>query len=586
MFYLNKKIVPANHLQEDFSHLRQTLNFKRIWLFFVLLTSGFAIVPVLFFALIDYNVTRHSVESEATLRSSRQVSNAWRSVSFFLNQRQSALSFAVYDNTFEDLTDPDRLSEILSNLQKAFGDFTDIGVIDSNGRQVAYKGPYNLEGKDYSGQEWFKKVLYYGTYISDVFLGFRNVPHLAVAIKYKLPNGSFYVLRATLEHQLSRVLSHDESSSSGDLFLINALGVIQTESRYFGDVFSRIPFAVPDFSSQTNVIEIKPRNTGVFIIGYAFIPDTPFILLSAHPKDKLMEPWLKSRKDLTLYLAISITVVLLWIVATISYMVRRLKSSDQKRLKTLHMLEYSNKLATIGRLAAGVAHEINNPLAVINEKAGLIKDIFSFTPEYEKNQKLITTVDFITDSVERCSRITRRLLSFARHMDIRIQSIDLKEVITEVLGFMEKEAEYRSIVVNIDVPDDIPKFETDRGKLQQILLNLINNSFAAMRDGGRLDLKAELTGHDRVKIICTDNGSGIPETDIPHVFEPFFSTKATSGGGTGLGLSITYGLVIELGGDIELSSEINKGTTFTITLPLKPTLKERTTGEFDENIAG
>ncbi|MBU4318036.1 MAG: two-component sensor histidine kinase [Proteobacteria bacterium] len=586
MFFMKKNNEPVTPHEEDFSLLRQTLNFKRIWLFFVLLTSGFAIVPVLFFALIDYNVTRHSVESEAILRSSRQVSNAWRSVSFFLNQRKSALSFAVYDNRFEDLSTQTRLASILANLQKAFGDFTDIGVIDATGRQIAYEGPYNLVGKDYSDQEWFKNVLHYGAFISDIFLGFRNVPHLAIAIKYELPNGSFYVLRATLEHQLSSLLAHDESNTDGDLFLINPQGVIQTQSRYFGDVLNPAPFSVPAFSSSTNVIESKIGNGPEYILGYAFIPDTPFILISAHPRAKLMEPWIQTRKDLTLYLVISITVVLLWVVVAISYMVRRLSVSDQRRIKYLHMLEYSNKLATVGRLAAGVAHEINNPLAVINEKAGWIKDMFTFKAEYSKDPKLIETVNVITASVERCSRITRRLLRFARHMDVRIQAIDLKEVITEVLGFMEKEAEYRSIEVDIQVPDNIPRFESDRGKLQQILLNLVNNSFAAMSDGGRLKISTERVGDDKVSIICSDNGCGISEADIRHVFEPFFSTKAKSGGGTGLGLSITYGLVKELGGNIDLSSEVNKGTTFKVTLPLKPIIKERLAGEDDESIAG
>ncbi len=559
----------AQH-EEEFSRLRQTLNFRRIWLFFVLLTSGFAIVPVIFFALIDYNVTKYSVETEAILRTSRMASNSWRSVSFFLNQRKSALSYTVYDHDYTQLTDPLRLSRILENLQKAFGDFTDIGVIDASGYQKTYKGPYNLEGKDYSGQEWFKKVLDHGTYISEVFLGFRHVPHLAIAIRHDLPDGSFYVLRATLEHQLTNLLAQDERIGEGDLFLINAQGVLQTSSKYFGKVFGVIPFPVPEFTPLTNVMEVNVSNASVFIVGYAYIPDTPFILMAVQQKNKLMEPWRRSRMDLIRYLVISITVILVWILIAITYMVKSLKISDQKRIKYLHMLEYSSKMATIGRLAAGIAHEINNPLAIINEKAGLIKDLFTFKPEYGRDPKLMKTVDDITASVERCSKITRRLLRFARHIDLSYQIVNIKEVILEVLGFLEKEAEYRSIEVVVQAGDNIPEFETDRGKLQQILLNIINNAFAAMSDGGRLEITAETAGENFVKITIADNGCGIPESDIKLVFEPFFSTKAKSGGGTGLGLSITYGLVKELGGDIDLTSEVNKGTLFTITLPLKP----------------
>jgi len=570
IFSIGKKPTASAQHEDQFALLRQTLNFRRIWLFFVLLTSTFAIVPVIFFALIDYNLTKYSVESEAILRTSRLVSNAWRSVSFFLNQRKSALEFTVYDNSVDELTDPERLSAILKNLQKGFGDFTDIGVIDMNGYQQTYKGPYSLEGKDYSKQEWFKNVLDRGTYISEIFLGFRNVPHLAIAIKHNLPDGSFYVLRATIEHQFTSMLSQYERLGEGDLFLINTRGMLQTPSQYFGDVLEEIQLPVPEFTPHTNVMEVKIPDFSVLIVGYRYIPETPFILMAVQPKNKLMKPWRDSRMDLIWYLIISITVILVWILIVITYMVRRLKLSDQRRVKSLHMLEYSNKLATIGRLAAGIAHEINNPLAIINEKAGLVKDLFAYKPEYTQNPKLMQIMDSITASVERCSRITRRLLRFARHMDVSIQSINLKEVILEVLGFMEKEADYRAIEVDVQVPDDIPEFETDRGKLQQILLNLVNNAFASMSDEGRLQLKAETIGQEYVKIVCEDNGCGIPESDIPYVFEPFFSTKAKTGAGTGLGLSITYGLVKELGGDIELSSEVNKGTIFTIVLPLKP----------------
>jgi len=231
------------------------------------------------------------------------------------------------------------------------------------------------------------------------------------------------------------------------------------------------------------------------------------------------------------------------------------------------MVEYSNKMASIGRLASGIAHEINNPLAIINEKAGLINDMFTFKKEYKENPKLIKTANSIITSVERCARITRRLLNFARHMHGDIQPVNIKKLIREVLGFMEKEAEYRSIEIVLDISDEIPEFKFDRGKLQQILLNLINNAFSAINDEGRLELIAKLKDSDNVSIVCKDNGIGISKDNLKQIFDCFFSTK-TSSGGTGLGLSITYNLVQEIGGTIEVQSEEGKGTEFTIILPL------------------
>ncbi|MCD6224727.1 MAG: HAMP domain-containing histidine kinase, partial [Deltaproteobacteria bacterium] len=225
--------------------------------------------------------------------------------------------------------------------------------------------------------------------------------------------------------------------------------------------------------------------------------------------------------------------------------------------------------------------EINNPLAIINEKAGLIKDLFKIKKEYQNDEKIIGLIDSVLSSVKRAGTITKRLLNFARHMDVSVETIDLKKVIWDVLGFLDKEADYRDIAVSVDVADDIPPFISDRGKLQQIFLNLVNNAFAAMDDGGHLDISAKKKRDKYVEIKITDDGCGIPESVRRLVFEPFFSTKQKKG--TGLGLSITYRLVQDIGGKVVLESVVDKGTTFTITLPLK-TKKMRI--EANENIVG
>ena len=290
-------------------------------------------------------------------------------------------------------------------------------------------------------------------------------------------------------------------------------------------------------------------------------------------KEELMKPWYTTRMEVIGFLVISIIIILLVILSGATYLVNRVYLADQTRIMTLHEVEYSNKMASIGRLASGVAHEINNPLAIINEKAGLIKDLLTFKKDYTKDPRLIGLVDSVLSSVERCGRITKRLLGFARHMDVSIQSTKLDEIIHDVLGFLYKEAEYRSIEVSVKIPNDIPQLETDRGKLQQIFLNLINNAFAAMSDGGHLDITARREDKNSVSVTIADDGCGIPDEDLERIFEPFFSTK-TKKGGTGLGLSITYGLVKDVGGTISVQSEVEKGTSFTITLPLKMEQKE------------
>jgi len=256
--------------------------------------------------------------------------------------------------------------------------------------------------------------------------------------------------------------------------------------------------------------------------------------------------------------------------------------ADKAKAETMALMEQNNQLASIGQLAAGVAHEINNPLALINETAGYVKDQFTIKKQYHEDDELLGNIDYILEAVERCGTITRQLLGFARKFDVKIQKVNLNEIISDVLVFHTKEAEYRNIKVYVDIPKDIPEIETDRGKLQQVLLNLVNNAFQALDNGCNLNIKASLESRDRVGITISDNGCGMSQENLSRIFEPFFTTKER-GEGTGLGLAITYGLVKKLHGSISVDSKENEGTTFTITLP---TLIDKEISEDEGPIGG
>ena len=135
----------------------------------------------------------------------------------------------------------------------------------------------------------------------------------------------------------------------------------------------------------------------------------------------------------------------------------------------------------------------------------------------------------------------------------------------EVLGFLEKEASYRNLRIDFNYPEEPPTIVSDRGQLQQIFLNIINNAFAAVEDGGHIEIGIERAGADAVEVKIADDGVGIPADQLTHIFDPFFTTK--KGAGTGLGLSITYGIVQKLGGQIGVKSKVGEGTCFTVTLP-------------------
>jgi two-component system NtrC family sensor kinase len=554
--------------------LAHTINLRRLWKVTVLLMAVVSLTPLAVMTGIDYKVTQKSIESEILLVTSRVVSNTKRAVAFSLVERMSALDFIVRDNPHDALTDCARLATILDHLQTSFQGFVDLGVIDSSGRQRCYVGPYELSGVDYAEQEWFHRVVNQGMHVSDVFPGFRQVPHLVIAVKHGLPNGDFYVLRTSLEADFfNTLLTNLELGGKGDAFMINKAGILQTSSRSHGAILKAIDLQVPERSEETRVLEVRTPEGFPLIVGYAYIPETPFILMIVKEKAALMEAWRTTRHQLIGFLAVSITAILLVIFGVTTYLVNRIYQADLRRIATLHQVEYANKMASLGRVGAGVAHEINNPLAIINEKAGLIKDIFTYTDRYAHDAKLLGIADSILAAVERCATITHRLLAFARSSEAEMRSVSLPDVITEVLGFMGKEAEYRSITVKVDFEEGVTTIESNRGKLQQIFLNLINNAFAAVADGGVIAIRAQRDSNDRVAVEVTDTGCGMTELERARVFEPFFTTRSSQGG-TGLGLSITHSLVSEIGGSIRVESEPGQGSTFTVVLPRGHTVRE------------
>ena len=584
---LFERLKPDFWQSENASGLyKQLFDYRRLWKETALISVVIIFLQLALLTGYDYKVTKATFEAEALARSARFVAKARRTESFLLSKKRFALEFIINDNSYEQLLQPGRMGRLLENLNKGLGLFLDLGVIDANGRQLVYAGPYHLEDADYSGQPWFKEIQNQGIFISDVFMGLRNLPHMIIAVKKTLDDGSFYVLRTAVSiERLTEILSIELTGEVGDAFLVNHQGVLQTPSRYFGEILSAVPIAVPQFSDHTEGYELRgiDRETlhalpgggkslpeavrqSPLVVNYAYVENSPFILMLVSPKSELMAHWQETKVKIVIFLACTVATILLVVLCVVTYLVNAIYIADQKRVMTLHEIEYSEKMASIGRLAAGIAHEINNPLAIINEKAGLIQDLFMIKAQYKEDAKLQGLIASIVSSVERCSVITRRLLSFARQSDANITRVNLHKVVTEVVSFLGKEPEYRSIAIDIDIENGIDDIVIDKGKLQQVLLNIIKNAFAAVDDGGHLWIRARRQGPG-VELTIQDDGCGIPQEDLCKIFEPFFTTKGGRGG-TGLGLSITYGLITEMGGNIRVTSEKDKGTSFILSLPL------------------
>ncbi len=242
-------------------------------------------------------------------------------------------------------------------------------------------------------------------------------------------------------------------------------------------------------------------------------------------------------------------------------MARSLKDRDDRLKKAFMQITRTERLAALGQMAAGVAHEINNPLGGILLYSNLILEDL---PEDDPLRENLEKIAYQTD---RCKKIVQNLLDFARTPSGEMVFLNINDLIIATLDLVRDQSMFHGIVIETMLGEGLPDVKGDKSRLEQAFLNLIINAADAMEGKGRLSIKTTLSGTSHVKIFISDTGGGIDKAYIPHIFEPFFTTKDT-GRGTGLGLSITYGIIRSHNGFIDIESDKGEGTTFIISLPI------------------
>jgi two-component system sensor histidine kinase HydH len=221
-------------------------------------------------------------------------------------------------------------------------------------------------------------------------------------------------------------------------------------------------------------------------------------------------------------------------------------------------IERSQRLASLGSLAAGVAHEIRNPLSSIKGFATYFRE------RYRENQEDSRTADIMVKEVERLNRVIGQLLEFSRPLEMKLERRAMEPLILHALKVMEGQAREKGITVRTDLPHSAPEVMVDPDKMEQVLLNLYLNAIGAMEKGGVLSVALRTDPGRRVRIVISDTGSGIRKEDLPRIFDPYFTTRPA---GTGLGLAIVHKIVEAHDGEIRVESETGKGTAVSVILP-------------------
>lgn len=251
------------------------------------------------------------------------------------------------------------------------------------------------------------------------------------------------------------------------------------------------------------------------------------------------------------------------------------KQESEFRERIKQQMVVAERLVALGTMATGVAHEINNPLAIIQESAGWLRQILS-RPEMAgipRRDDFQKALDQIHKAVDRARRITQQLLQVVKTQvsempdPSSLTEVSLKELVEECIALVETEASLKKVAISLESTEPHPRAWTDPYPLVQVLLNLLTNAIQATDAGGRITITLD-SALEEARIRVQDTGCGISKEDLNRIFEPFFTTKGV-GQGTGMGLYVSWGIITKLGGLISVESEVGKGTTFTITLPAK-----------------
>lgn len=538
-------------------------NYRKIRVALFAIIMAITIVPLVMIAGLSYsNYNDLLIKGERNQLQSR-VSGSIRAISAMMDNLKTVILFTARQDRYTELITEDNLEKLFVRLKQHYVFFADIGVIDSSGIQQAYHGSYDLVGTDYSNEQWFKEVLDKGIYISKVYLGYRQVPHFTIAVSNYDPNIlNQWVLRTTIDAStLQKFINTIRTDIIDDIFLIDQGGILQTSSALYGQVFSlyKEEESVKDDFSFFKTVENYFHGTGK-------ITNTPWTLVLVEKRYVHHQDWLTFRSRLVATVIFCILVDVFIVHGLVTLLANLIRRSDENHLKLLQEAEHSDRLASIGRLAAGVGHEINNPLAIINEKAGLAEDLLAITPDFEHKKTITGCLEGIGRSVTRCSTITHRLLGFAKRQEVKNQKLQINDILEEVMVFLDNSMLTNRIKIDAQLQADLPEVVSDQVQLQQVFFNILNNAIDAVGKDGEISVMSHTVAGD-VRVIIQDDGPGIDEDVLPHIFEPFFTTKE-SDKGTGLGLSITYGLIKKLGGDITVRSHVGRGTAFTVTIPV------------------
>jgi len=546
----------------------------------ILIIIVISLIPLIIVSSTIYYQFRVSYHAKVFEHLRELVHSHTQNIDSFLNEKLADIRFLTDICGWDNLHNENFLRDRLMALQKDFGrDFVDLGIVNAKGEQLAYAGPFLLEKADYSKAEWFRRAIQSDYYVSDVFLGIRGLPHFIITVRKTNALGDYWILRATIDFlEFTTLVENIRLGQTGFAFIINQQGEMQTKPTALPDIatidsekiYSEIVDKREEVADKVRIALLQDDSNHENIYAASFLKNGDWLFVYQQRAVDAFSDLNKTFLITTAEMIVGVLIIISMAVILSKTVVRRVARSEQETQMMSKKVVETGKLATVGELAAGIAHEINNPVAIMVEEAGWMGDLIE-DMALEKGQdraEFERAIRQIQTQGKRCKDITHKLLSFARQTDATIEDVDILRLLEELVELSAQRAKYAMVRIQTDFGDNLPTLKESATELQQVFLNLINNALDAMeKQGGDLNLFCHRE-NDSVTIKVADTGGGIPKANLDRIFDPFFTTKPV-GKGTGLGLSICYGIIEKMGGKLGVESVLGNGTTLTISIPLK-----------------
>jgi two-component system, NtrC family, sensor kinase len=463
----------------------------------------------------------------------------------------------------------EKIWHYLESLRRVNDSFIDVGLFDKSGIQKKYAGPFSfLQHKNYSNEKWFKELIKTENnyYISDIYLGFRNKPHFTIAVKHNI-NSEINIIRATIDpEKFYLYLRSITQNKKIDSFIVNnnrIYQVVDPEKGKFLDVSEYIPPL--DKKVGADIITV---NAEKFFVGYSWLKYVPWALVVKQPINSVKSSMYKARNLIIGSFALLLIIMSFLIWFTTKKLIGKARDNAEKKDELWEQLRHASKLASVGELATGVAHEINNPLAIIIATSGVIQDMFN--PEFNlnpTNEEILKELKIINVAAFRAKGITQQLLDYGRKNKPMNKSSNINNLINSTIGKLQyREFNLEGVKIEKKYEENLPEIFIDQDQLRQVILNIVNNAKDAISGSGKITISTKKDA-ENIYITITDTGFGMSLKEMSKIFDPFFTTK-DAGKGTGLGLSVSLNIIKSMGGDISVQSIEDRGSSFTILLPI------------------